>query len=138
MPGSLLLFVQQNTLTSLGVYTWIYKEEQLRILHIIHGLFKRVFKPTTIYQYSVICLSCIYRQSEEVRTELPDPHKQEDPRPQSDTYPPGDTDIKEGQRPELSQDKSQLSSSVIIDVPKEQSCLELSTISGRCTVWPHF
>ncbi|TKS74426.1 putative voltage-dependent R-type calcium channel subunit alpha-1E DOE-1 [Collichthys lucidus] len=59
------------------------------------------------------------------------PQKQEEPPQQSDPSPPAipDNSNKEEDETEKDQDKSQLSSSVIIDVPNIQSCLELSTIT---------
>ncbi|XP_070687965.1 voltage-dependent R-type calcium channel subunit alpha-1E [Pempheris klunzingeri] len=58
------------------------------------------------------------------------PQKQEEPPQQSDPYPPAIPDSnKEENETEQDQDKSQLSSSVIIEVPNVQSSLELSTIT---------
>uniref|UniRef100_A0A3B4T340 Calcium voltage-gated channel subunit alpha1 E n=1 Tax=Seriola dumerili TaxID=41447 RepID=A0A3B4T340_SERDU len=58
------------------------------------------------------------------------PQKQEELLQQSDTSPLAiPEDDKEEKETEQDQDKSQLSSSVIIEVPNVQSCLELSTIT---------
>ncbi|KAM9848256.1 voltage-dependent R-type calcium channel subunit alpha-1E [Aulostomus maculatus] len=58
------------------------------------------------------------------------PQKQEDPPLESDTYPPVMPEsIKEEKETDQDQDKCQLSSSVIIDVPNVLSSLELSTIT---------
>ncbi|XP_059196371.1 voltage-dependent R-type calcium channel subunit alpha-1E [Centropristis striata] len=54
------------------------------------------------------------------------PQKQEEPPQQSDPSPPA---IPESNEDEKDQDKSQLSSSVIVEVPNVQSSLELSTIT---------
>lgn len=79
-----------------------------------------------------------YRQSncsEGRDTDPPDNHigdqKQEEPLQQSDPSPPVVSEgSKENEEAEQDQDKSQLTSSVIIEVPNEQSSLELSTITG--------
>ncbi|XP_040895501.1 voltage-dependent R-type calcium channel subunit alpha-1E isoform X2 [Toxotes jaculatrix] len=58
------------------------------------------------------------------------PQKQEELLQQSDSCPPSiPEEDKEEKETEQDQDKSQLSSSVIIEVPNVQSCLELSTIT---------
>ncbi|XP_067369389.1 voltage-dependent R-type calcium channel subunit alpha-1E isoform X3 [Channa argus] len=59
------------------------------------------------------------------------PPQHEEPLQQSDPPPPAiPVDNKEEKETEQDQDKSQLSSSVIIEVPNVQSSLELSTITG--------
>lgn len=63
------------------------------------------------------------------------PQKQDELLQQSDTSPPAILeDHKDEKEAEQDQDKSQLSSSVIIEVPNVQSCLELSTITGTGAV----
>ncbi|XP_076582081.1 voltage-dependent R-type calcium channel subunit alpha-1E isoform X2 [Chaetodon auriga] len=58
------------------------------------------------------------------------PQKQEEAPQQSDPSPPAIPESnKEGNETEQDQDKSQLSSSVIVEVPNVQSALELSTIT---------
>ena len=59
------------------------------------------------------------------------PQKQEEPPHQSEPCPPAiPKSNKEETEADQDQDKSQLSSSVIIEVPNVQSGLELSTITG--------
>ncbi|KAG7230766.1 hypothetical protein INR49_019580 [Caranx melampygus] len=93
------------------------------------------------YLYSNVCLY-IYRHGDHKEGGGTKPHdnqshtgdqcpqKQDEPLQQSETSPPAilenDKDEREA---EQDQDKSQLSSSVIIEVPNVQSCLELSTIT---------
>nr|XP_043899798.1 voltage-dependent R-type calcium channel subunit alpha-1E isoform X1 [Solea senegalensis] len=60
----------------------------------------------------------------------PCPTKQEEVPQHSDLSPPAiSEDNKDDKNPEQDQNKPQLSSSVIIEVPSVQSCLELSTIT---------
>lgn len=81
---------------------------------------------------------CIYRQGDQSEAGDANPsdnqshagdqsQKQEEPLQQFDRTPPA---IPVDNKEEQDQEKSQLSSSVVIEVPNVQSCLELSTITG--------